>query len=460
MPRSTIRMDASALPDVWNSDVWKVADDWTQVDSKEEKKRRQNRINQRAYRRRNQSNEKPSKPQPFRVERFRITDLPVLATVQKDRLDEVINPGSTQPKIPEKDRNKHYEIPAPQEPSTCSEYMRKFEAKAVQVLANNPQELATSSGPGAISGNRAIYHATDVNLLLKATNQVKSKIAVIDPFGSMSAAVSYATSALETWLQDPNSELPPQATQETGHFYSKDPYGQALFRISFGQLTSPASPENAILNSNTPPLNPNSFPVSSDHLLRLIHFNVFRGLITNKALLYGRTFQTKVNLDFVLPESRNLCDGLALIRSKPGQALPTSLSPTYVQASIAHSPWINMFPFPALRDNLIKAEKDFDHEDLFFDLFGEMFICRAIEPISKEVRVAEDELEDDVTARRKGLIIWGEPWDANSWEATPGFVNKWTWLLRNNHDLIESTNRWRAKRDEKPLAFPFPNISD
>ena len=119
-----------------------------------------------------------------------------------------------------------------------------------------------------------------------------------------------------------------------------------------------------------------------------------------------------------------------------------------------------MFPFPALRDNLIKAEKDFDHEDLCFDLFGEMFVCRAIEPISKEVRVAEDELEDDVTARRKGLIIWGEPWDVNSWEATPGFVNKWTWLLRNNHDLIESTNRWRAKRDEKPLAFPFPNISD
>ncbi|KAG4442510.1 hypothetical protein IFR05_002010 [Cadophora sp. M221] len=455
-----IRMDAPALSAGWNSDVWKVADDWTEVDSKEEKKRRQNRINQRAYRRRNQSNEKPPKQRPFRVERFRITDLPVPAAVQKERLDGVTGPGSSQPTILEKGQIKHYAIPAPQASSTCSEYMGKFETEAGQVLANNQQELAASSASGAIPGNRATYSATDVNLLLKSASQVKSQIAVIDSFGSMSAAVSVATSALETRLHDPNRGPTPQATQETGHFHSSDPYGQALFRISFGQLISPSSPDNSILVSNTPPLNSNSFPLSSDHLLRLIHFNVFRGLITNKALLSGRTFQTKVNLDFVLPDSRNLCDGLTLIRSKPGRALPTSLYPTYVQASIAHSSWINMFPFPALRDNLIKAEKDFDHEDLCFDLFGEMFVCRAIERLSKEVRVEEDELEDDVTARRKGLIIWGEPWDVNSWEATPGFVRKWAWLLMNNHDLIESTNRWRAKRDEKPLAYPFPTISD
>ena len=41
------------------------------------------------------------------------------------------------------------------------------------------------------------------------------------------------------------------------------------------------------------------------------------------------------------------------------------------------------------------------------------------------------------------------------WEATPGFVRKWAWVLENCHQLIDSTNRWRAKRDEKPLD-PLP----
>lgn len=184
--------------------------------------------------------------------------------------------------------------------------------------------------------------------------------------------------------------------------------------ISFEQLVSPTAPENAILAGKPTQLNPNCFPLSSDHLLRLIHFNVFRGLITNKALLSGRTFQVKVELDFVLPESKSLCDGLTIVRSKPGQALPKSLYPTYIQASVAHSSWINMFPFPAIRDNLIRSENDFDHEDLCYDLFGEMFFSSALESISKEVRAADEELEDDVTARRKGLIVWGEPWDVNS----------------------------------------------
>ncbi|KAH7348733.1 hypothetical protein BKA65DRAFT_501274 [Rhexocercosporidium sp. MPI-PUGE-AT-0058] len=455
MPPSTTHKDAAAL-----IDIWRVSDDWTDVDSKEEKKRRQNRINQRAYRRRNQTTENASKQRPFRVERFRITDLPVSAIAQKDRLGEAINLESAQPPNIEEDQIEQHAVPASEASIKCSEHMRQFEAEALQVLADSQKDLVALPELDTTSGEGPNYNSTDINLLLKAASQEKSSFGVIDPSGSKTAAISSATSALEAWFQDSNRSLAPQVTLGTGHFHSRDPDGQALFRISFEQLVSPHSPENTILNSKTPPLNPNGFPLSSDHLLRLIHFNVFRGLITNKALLSGRTFQTKVNLDFILPASRNLCDGLALIRSKPGQALPTALYPTYVQSSIAHSSWINMFPFPAIRDNLIKAEKDFDHEDLCSDLFGEMFFSRTLEPISKEVRVAEDEFEDDVTANRKGLIVWGEPWDMNSWEVTPGFVKKWAWLLKNNYDWIEPTNRWRAKRDEKPLSYPFSQPLD
>lgn len=50
-----------------------------------------------------------------------------------------------------------------------------------------------------------------------------------------------------------------------------------------------------------------------------------------------------------------------------------------------------------------------------------------------------------------GLIVWGEPYEIDSWEATPGFLKKWAWAVRDCHELLASTNRWRASRGEKPL---------
>ena len=188
MPRSGVRKETLVSSDSWRSDVWKADDDWTEVDSKEEKKRRQNRINQRAYRRRNPTNEKPSKQLPFRVERFRITDLPVPA----------IHQISSQLPVREEDWIKQPAAPVQETSSDCVEHMEDIEVQALQVLAAHPENLVSSSETSLIPGERANHDTTGIDLLLKAAAQGRSDIGVIDPLGSMTTAVSSATSTLVT----------------------------------------------------------------------------------------------------------------------------------------------------------------------------------------------------------------------------------------------------------------------
>ncbi|CZT00263.1 uncharacterized protein RCO7_08347 [Rhynchosporium graminicola] len=311
MPRSSIRVSASTISDSWQSDFWKLGDDWKKVDSKEEKKRRQNRINQRAYRRRNPTSEKSSKQRPFRVERFRIPEL----RIPKDHPHRAIIP-----KAPQSDPTDGDQI------RNCADSMEAYETEALEVLTS-PDEILDFS---------PICGTSDVNLSVEVAG---SKKAGKEFNGSIwdITGVSSAQTASEPWIKDPYTNRVSRAPfqSDAGQFHSRDPDGQALFRMSIEQLLSPSSPENTIINSYKTSINPNSFPLSSDHLLRLIHFNVFRGLITIKSILSGRTLQTRIHLDIALPDSRNLCDGLALIRSKPGEALPNALTPTYEYFKVA-----------------------------------------------------------------------------------------------------------------------------
>lgn len=72
---------------------------------------------------------------------------------------------------------------------------------------------------------------------------------------------------------------------------------------------------------------------------------------------------------------------------------------------------------------------------------------------------------DEVTTGRKGLIIWGEPHEMQNWEATPGFLAKWTWAVEGCEELVEISNHWRAKRGEEPIrlsmskSYPPPPLS-
>lgn len=113
------------------------------------------------------------------------------------------------------------------------------------------------------------------------------------------------------------------------------------------------------------------------------------------------------------------------------QFIPTDLRPTVVQRSVLHHPWLDLLPDPQMRDNLILAEGMFDEEQLCLDMKG----------------------AGSVRSGNTGIIVWKDPWDPSGWEVTEKFARSWGWIIWNCHDLLKSTNYWRAKRNEKPLFW-------
>lgn len=231
---------------------------------------------------------------------------------------------------------------------------------------------------------------------------------------------------------------------------------------------------SAFVNSQTDTLVTLSF--SSDHLIHLIQHNVLRALMSNKSVVHRAVLRSEAS-GCVTPIKQfptTLCHGFNIINPLPNQHIPNSLYPTQLQMSCAHTDWINMFPFPKFRDNLIRKGVDFVPEDLCQDLFGDIFpdytskatsrtdeftACMlgssSIQPIStSELSYGIEDLEDpdDYSAGRKCLINWGEPCRVENWEVTPGFLRKWGWTLEGCEDLIQASNYWRALRDEKPLT--------
>lgn len=112
---------------------------------------------------------------------------------------------------------------------------------------------------------------------------------------------------------------------------------------------------------------------------------------------------------------------------------PRCLAPTPVQRSVAHHPWLDIFPFPKFRDNMILAQDAniLDDDELCAD-------------------VAEANLEN---IERPGLIVWGDASLPHSWEVSPKFLRKWGWLLQGCPEMLEATNRWRESRGERLLQW-------
>lgn len=160
-----------------------------------------------------------------------------------------------------------------------------------------------------------------------------------------------------------------------------------------------------------------------DHLLSLPKINVQRAIIQN-------IHSTGMTMEWTKED-----DAISIFNLQvPGFSylhIPLDLLPTEVQKRVPHHPWLDFFPSPTLRDNLIVLQDEIDDEDLCHDLMAFW----------------------DTRNTRAGLLVWGPSWQTTSWEVTESFLTKWGFLLYGCTALLRSTNFWRVQRGERPLIW-------
>jgi hypothetical protein len=157
-------------------------------------------------------------------------------------------------------------------------------------------------------------------------------------------------------------------------------------------------------------------------LLHLIQYNFIKALIENMAVL-GLT-RDQLDDDAISPFNTmgpSPHDSLS--------SLPLSLRATGIQRTIPHHPWLDLLPFPRMRDNLISAGESYDETQLCLDMKG----------------YGNQDID------HTGIIVWRDPWDPEGWEVTESFARNWEWVLHGCSDLFCSTNSWRERRGERPL---------
>ncbi|KIA75817.1 hypothetical protein HK57_00431 [Aspergillus ustus] len=135
------------------------------------------------------------------------------------------------------------------------------------------------------------------------------------------------------------------------------------------------------------------------------------------------------------------CAGAAKIAYNPVHRLPAPLRPTRIQLTVPHHPWLDLIPFPKLRDNLILMGDALDDTRLCHDMSG-----KAVSLVPKK--------RAGLAAGETGVIVWRDPWDPSGWEVTESFFRRWGWTLRECWDVFEVANRWRRVRGE-PALFRY-----
>jgi Domain of unknown function (DUF3425) len=189
---------------------------------------------------------------------------------------------------------------------------------------------------------------------------------------------------------------------------------------------SPASPDRG---SPTGIL----FPLSSDHLITLIQYNVLRACLANLKLL-NLVEAANTGEECGSPVLKILTDPTPV--SETGKPLiPPHLEPTTLQRTVEHAPWIDIIPHPVWRDNLIRASGTYSAEEICNDVVGGLW---------------DDDPDPDILER--GVIAWSPPWDISGWEVSEGFLKKWGWILRGCDEVLAATNRWRRMRGEDDLV--------
>ncbi|KAM0670674.1 hypothetical protein ACQRIU_001069 [Beauveria bassiana] len=161
----------------------------------------------------------------------------------------------------------------------------------------------------------------------------------------------------------------------------------------------------------------------TDQLLRVVKLNTINALTANATALrlpgdwlmcraispFGLVGPLPVPVPVSVPTSSGAGAG-----QQQRCCYPASLTPTPLQLRIPHHPWIDLLPLPRMRDNWLLAiyvQERLTEED--------------------EVRLWDDLVEWDAGAAAgpASLVVWGEPSDPRSWEATVPFLRQWGRLL-------------------------------
>ena len=109
------------------------------------------------------------------------------------------------------------------------------------------------------------------------------------------------------------------------------------------------------------------------------------------------------------------------------------MQPTILQRTVRHHPYIDLVPWPSLRDGLIKASLAdppiIDEDDFCFDMVHGGLRCWG-------------NMLGSMHGRGEGV-----PWDARSWEALPWWLEKWKSILGGeDSEIYRISAWWRAIR--------------
>ncbi|OAX79572.1 hypothetical protein ACJ72_06109 [Emergomyces africanus] len=119
------------------------------------------------------------------------------------------------------------------------------------------------------------------------------------------------------------------------------------------------------------------------------------------------------------------------------QTLKPDLRPSSHQITIQHHPFIDILPFPTLRNNLITCQGEFDEDEFFYDMLIGL-VCWGNGGIGKRDRQVST-----------GFASTGTPWDVRSWEAKVWFLKKyWALLGGEDGELVRQSGWWRSIRGD------------
>lgn len=116
-------------------------------------------------------------------------------------------------------------------------------------------------------------------------------------------------------------------------------------------------------------------------------------------------------------------------------SLPTDLRPTSLQKTVTHYSWLDLFPIPKMRDNILRGINSGVYDE---DVLCDILCCDLLK------------FDNDTNA---AFVVWGESWDAAGWEFGVEFLAKWDVLLQGCPEVLETTNYWRQKRGARRLEY-------